>query len=93
MKVSTPNKPILTHLKDKMGVCHAFAIEQLHWPRILCQFRKRHKLTQAKLASLLPTASKRNVQDWEQGRHKPPPYLKRALHDLARELEQARKKD
>jgi DNA-binding transcriptional regulator YiaG len=71
-----------------MGCCHNFAIEQLHWPGIIRQFRKRYKLTQVKLASLLPTMSKRNVQDWEQGRHKPPAYLKRALRDLARELSQ-----
>jgi DNA-binding transcriptional regulator YiaG len=93
MSASTPAKPILTHLTDKMGFCHALAIEQLHWPQIIRQFRKRYKLTQTKLASLLPTTSKRNVQDWEQGCHKPPTYLKRALRDLARELEQAKKKD
>jgi DNA-binding transcriptional regulator YiaG len=87
MRASTPTKPILVQVKDKMGFCHAFAIEELHWPRIIRQFRKRHKLTQERLASLLPTTSKRNVQDWEQGRHKPPHYLKRALRDLARELE------
>jgi DNA-binding transcriptional regulator YiaG len=93
MRASKPAKPILTHIKDKMGYCHAFAIEQLHWPRIIRQFRKRHKLTQKQLASLLPTTSKRNVQDWEQGCHKPPAFLKRALRDLARQLEQTAKKD
>ena len=93
MRAAKPAKPVLVQVKDKMGFCHAFAIEELHWPRIIRQFRKRHKLTQTQFASLLPTTSKRNVQDWEQGRHKPPTYLKRALRDLALELEQAKKKD
>jgi DNA-binding transcriptional regulator YiaG len=74
-------------VKDAMGYSHDFAIEQLHWPQTLRDFRKRHGLTQKQLASLLPTTSKRNVQDWEQGIHKPPQYLSRALRDLARELD------
>jgi len=64
------------------------AIAPPDWKTILRAFRKKHSLTQAKLAALLPTVSKRNVQDWEQRRHNPPQYLKRALRDLARELSQ-----
>jgi DNA-binding transcriptional regulator YiaG len=56
------------------------------WISILRAFRKTHCLTQENLAALLPTTSKRNVQDWEQGIHKPPQYLKRAIRDLERQL-------
>ena len=73
--------------KDAMGYDHSFAIQELSWPRILRAFRKKHKLTQKRLAELLPTTSKRNLQDWEQGIHMPPRYLKRALRDLERELQ------
>lgn len=61
------------------------------WPPILQAFRKKHCLTQVELAALLPTISKRNIQDWEQGVYKPPQYLKRALRDLEREINELAK--
>jgi DNA-binding transcriptional regulator YiaG len=76
---------------DEMGYVHDLAIEQLHWPRIIRTFRKKHRLTQQRLADLLPLASKRNVQDWEQGVHRPPLFLTRALRDLSREIEKTTK--
>ncbi len=51
------------------------------WPEHLRSFRKKHKLSQVKLADLLQI-SRRNVEDWERGIHKPPEYLKRALDRL-----------
>lgn len=43
-------------------------------------------LTQQKLADLLPSTV-RDIEDIEQGKYAPRPYLKRVPQDLARELE------
>jgi DNA-binding transcriptional regulator YiaG len=48
-------------------------------------FRAHYNLSQADLARLLPV-NVRTLQDWEQGRGNPAPYLARALQDVAREL-------
>jgi DNA-binding transcriptional regulator YiaG len=56
------------------------------WPRKLKTFRTKHDLTQKQLAAKLP-AGLRTVEDWERGKRKPPDMLKRALRDLARELQ------
>lgn len=55
-------------------------------------FRKKHGLTQARLAELLPV-NLRTLQEWESEREKgqPPPYLWRALAHLENELQSAEK--
>lgn len=56
------------------------------WPEHLKAFRSKHGLTQQQLADKLP-CKVRFIEDVEQGQYPPPAYLKRALRDLARELE------
>jgi DNA-binding transcriptional regulator YiaG len=56
------------------------------WARELKAFRKKHRLSQKQLAAKLP-AGLRTVEDWERGKRKPPDILRRALRDLARELQ------
>jgi transcriptional regulator with XRE-family HTH domain len=61
------------------------------WASYVLRFRERHGLTQAALAELLTTGEENEVfvstiQRWEYGDRIPPPYLKRALRDIAREL-------
>jgi transcriptional regulator with XRE-family HTH domain len=48
-------------------------------------WREARGLSQAQLSERLPVALK-TLQGWEQGRGTPPPYIVRALNDLAREL-------
>jgi len=55
----------------------------------IARWRKKHELSQADLADLLPI-SKRTLQKWEQGAGEPPAYFSRALRDLSRELEGAK---
>jgi transcriptional regulator with XRE-family HTH domain len=61
------------------------------WASYVRRFRDRHGLTQEQLAELL-TAGQENevyastIQRWEYGHRTPPPYLKLALRDVAREL-------
>jgi transcriptional regulator with XRE-family HTH domain len=61
------------------------------WASYVRRFRERHRLTQEQLAELLTTGQENEVfvstiQRWEYGDGMPPPYLKRALRDIAREL-------
>jgi DNA-binding transcriptional regulator YiaG len=56
------------------------------WRAYLRGFRSRHGLTQAQLALLLNDIPVRTVEGWEQAEFTPPPYLKRALRDIACEL-------
>jgi DNA-binding transcriptional regulator YiaG len=49
-------------------------------------FRERHELSQVQLADKLKV-DETTVQRWEVGERNPAPYLKRALRDLATELE------
>jgi DNA-binding transcriptional regulator YiaG len=55
-------------------------------PAYIKTFRKRHGLPQVQLAGKLHV-EETTVQRWEAGDRTPAPYLKRALRDLARELE------
>lgn len=55
-------------------------------PTEIVAYRTRLRLSQAQLARLLPVGSVDAIQNWEQGRRQPPPYLVRALRDLEREL-------
>jgi DNA-binding transcriptional regulator YiaG len=50
-------------------------------------FRERFKLSQSELAALLPV-NVRTLQEWEseRGRERVPPFLARALRDLAQQL-------
>ena len=57
-----------------------------NWPEYVKRFRERHGLSQVQLAGKLPV-DETTVQRWEAGERNPAPYLKRALRDLARELE------
>lgn len=55
-------------------------------------FRNKHGLTQKQLCDLLP-CSRRTLENWEaaddSAQHRnPPEYLKRALSDVARELQE-----
>jgi transcriptional regulator with XRE-family HTH domain len=64
------------------------------WAYYVRRFRERHGLTQKQLADLLTSGQETRVREstvqrWEYGDRKPPPYLKRALRDLARELSQS----
>jgi len=64
------------------------------WASYVRRFRERHGLTQERLAELLTTGQENEVfvstiQRWEYGDQTPPPYLKRALKDIARELAQS----
>ncbi|WP_263353310.1 helix-turn-helix domain-containing protein [Acidicapsa acidisoli] len=56
-----------------------------HWPQYLQGFRARFGLSQRQLAELLPSTV-RDIEEIEQGIYAPRPYLKRALGDLAAEL-------
>jgi DNA-binding transcriptional regulator YiaG len=56
------------------------------WPAHLRAFREKHGLNQRHLADMLPT-SITNVANWEQGISTPPAMLKRALRDIAGELD------
>jgi len=56
------------------------------WPEYVKRFRERHSLSQVQLADKL-RVDETTVQRWEAGERNPAPYLKRALRDLARELE------
>jgi transcriptional regulator with XRE-family HTH domain len=61
------------------------------WASYVRRFRERHGLTQVRLAELLssgqhPPIGETTIQRWEAGERTPPPYLKRALRDVAREL-------
>ncbi len=56
------------------------------WPAYVRTFRERHALSQVQLAGKLKV-DETTVQRWEAGERMPAPYLKRALRDLARELE------
>lgn len=56
------------------------------WPEYVKRFRERHTLSQVQLADKL-RVDETTVQRWEAGERSPAPYLKRALRDLARELE------
>jgi transcriptional regulator with XRE-family HTH domain len=64
------------------------------WASYVRRFRERHGLTQKELADLLTSGQETpvresTVQRWEYGVPIPPPYLKRALRDIARELAQS----
>jgi len=59
----------------------------LWWNSRLTNFRKKHELTVEDLARLLPTRTQL-VADWESGKQQPPLFLKRALRDLERDIEQ-----
>jgi transcriptional regulator with XRE-family HTH domain len=64
------------------------------WASYVRRFRERHGLTQEQLAELLTTGQENEVyastiQRWEYGTRTPPPYLKRALRDIAREVTQS----
>ena len=64
------------------------------WASYIRRFRERHGLTQEQLAELLTTGQENEVfvstiQRWEYGTRTPPPYLKRAFRDIARELTQS----
>jgi transcriptional regulator with XRE-family HTH domain len=79
-KGRTVNHPNRTHIKE--------------WPAHIKRFRQRHSLTQKQLAELLtsgqkPPVRESTIQRWEYGTRTPPPDLKRALQDLARELSQS----
>lgn len=52
-----------------------------NWPEYLKSFRKKHELTQKKLADLLQI-SQRNIENWEMGISKPHAYLKKAMESL-----------
>lgn len=54
----------------------------MDWPQYLRDWRGRHGMTQAALADALG-CSKRAVEDWEQARRTPPPFLALALDQLA----------
>ena len=60
-------------------------------PADLKAWREARGLSQARLAELLPV-NLRTLQDWEQGRFEPPPFIWRALEHLAIELPAKRKK-
>lgn len=54
------------------------------------QFLKEHNLNQLQLAALLETPPQ-TVRNWIHERRTPPAYLRRALNDIARELEAQKK--
>ena len=56
------------------------------WPEYVKRFRERHALSQVQLAGKLKV-EETTVQRWEAGERTPAPDRKRALRDLARELE------
>ena len=56
------------------------------WHLYLKTFRARHGPSQVQRAGKLQV-EETTVQRWEVGDRTPTPYLKRALRDLARELE------
>ncbi len=56
------------------------------WPEYVKRLRERHALSQVQLAGELKV-EETTVQRWWAGERTPAPYLKRALRDLARELE------
>lgn len=57
--------------------------KQPDWPMLLRAFRKKHDLMQKELAQKLKTKL-RNIENWEQGKSTPPPYLKAALETIAK---------
>lgn len=63
-----------------------------NWSSYLKSYRKKYSLTQKSLANRLQI-SFRLVENWEGDINTPPPFLRRALRDLQREIEcQCKKK-
>jgi len=70
---------------------HPHRVRIKDWGSYIRRFRERHGLTQKQLADLLTSGQETpvresTIQRWEYGDRTPPPYLKLALRDIARQL-------